>query len=91
MRPVFDRWASEAGPHEVRLWLDLEDHAEFVGAYLPPSLPMLFAYKGDRLTYAHVLELGITTIDRALAEGTAPSGFADPGIRGRLLQADWAM
>ncbi|MBB6583592.1 thioredoxin family protein [Ralstonia solanacearum] len=91
LRPVFERWASEAGPHEVWLWLDLEDHAEFVGAYLPPGLPMLFAYEGDRLTHAHVLESGVTAIDRALAGGAAQSGCADPGIRGRLLQADWAM
>ncbi len=89
-RAVFDDWAIQAEPPEIRLWLDLEEHAEFIGAYLPPSLPMLFAYEGGRLSHAEVLEPGVT-IDSVLVGERAPNNFADPGILERLLQADWAM
>lgn len=90
LRPIFDEWSAQAGPHEVRLWLDLEDHAEFIGAYLPPTLPMLFAYEGRRLTHAQALEPRIATIDSALVGEKVSSDFFDPGILERLLQADWA-
>lgn len=89
-RAVFNDWAIQAEPSEVRLWLDLEEHAEFIGAYLPPGLPMLFAYEGGRLMQAKVLEPGVT-IDGVLVGERAPDDFADPGILERLLQADWAM
>ena len=89
-RAVFDDWAIQAEPPEIRLWLDLEEHAEFICAYLPPSLPMLFAYEGGRLSHAEVLEPGVT-IDSVLVGERAPNNFADPGILERLLQADWAM
>lgn len=90
-RAVFDDWAIQAEPPEIRLWLDLEEHAEFIGAYLPPSLPMLFVYEGGRLSHAQVLEPDVTTLDSVLAGEQVPSSFTDPGILERLLQADWAM
>lgn len=89
-RAVFDNWAIQAEPPEVRLWLDLEGHAEFIGAYVPPGLPMLFAYEGGRLSHAKVLEPGITSIDSVLVGEKVMSDFTDPGILERLLQADWA-
>lgn len=90
-RTVFGDWAIQAEPSEVRLWLDLEEHAEFIGAYLPPGLPMLFAYEGGRLLHAKVLDPGITTLESVLSSKKISSCFTDPGILERLLQADWAM
>ncbi|MET2526215.1 thioredoxin family protein [Ralstonia pseudosolanacearum] len=90
LRPVFDDWSIKAGPHEVRLWLDIEDHAEFIGAYLPPSLPMLFAYEGECLTRAQVLEPGIATMDHVLARTGIAVDLEDPGILARLMHEDWA-
>ncbi len=89
LRPVFDGWAIQAAAHEVRLWLDIEDHAEFIGPYLPADLPMLIAYAGGQLTHARVLKPGIETIDHALG-AAQPSIQADPGILARLTREDWA-
>ncbi|AXV82009.1 MULTISPECIES: thioredoxin [Ralstonia solanacearum species complex] len=89
LRPAFDAWAMQAAPHEVRLWLDIEDHAEFIGPDLPADLPMLIAYEGARLTHAHVLKPGIETIEHAL-DGAGKPAQADPGILARLTRENWA-
>ncbi|WP_354684933.1 thioredoxin [Cupriavidus necator] len=89
-RPVFDASASNAGPHDVWLWLDMEDHAEFIGPFLPPGLPMLLAYEGNQLTRAQVLDHQGTALDGVLADGRAQAGLADPGILTRIVREDWA-
>jgi hypothetical protein len=97
-RPVFDRAAQGANAGEVWLWLDLEDHAEFVGDSIPDDLPWLLVYRDKVLWKSE------------LATEAALSGALDPGavpspawplhldtpdktdktdIRARLLQDDW--
>ena len=49
LRPHFDAFLANADSQATWLWLDLEEHAEFVGDFMPESLPMLIAYKGNQL------------------------------------------
>jgi thioredoxin-like negative regulator of GroEL len=96
LRPQFDDLVAQAKPEEVWLWLDLEDHADFIGDYLPDSLPMLIAYQGDVLLHCQVvadaqqaLAAQIQHI-RALLPRTTTPVTPDPGIRARLMMQDWA-
>jgi thiol-disulfide isomerase/thioredoxin len=93
LRPVFDELAAQRGANEVWLWLDMEDHADFIGDDLPENLPVLMAYRGDRLVLSHVLATeaaSIRTRIDAARSAPPPAGLSDPGIRARLLVADWA-
>ena len=98
LRPQFDSLAAQAKLDEVWLWLDLEDHAEFIGDYLPDNLPMLLAYQGEYMVFCQVVE----DVEQSLGEHVkkiramrhsqydAPPTAPDPGIRSRLVMKDWA-
>lgn len=98
LRPQFDRLAAQAKFDEVWLWLDLEDHAEFIGDYLPDNLPMLLVYQGQNMVLCQVVE----DAEQALGEHVrqikttrhsqydALPTVPDPGIRSRLVMQDWA-
>ncbi|MCE3604648.1 thioredoxin [Massilia sp. P8910] len=97
VRPQYDALAAQASVDEIWLWLDLEDHSEFIGDYLPDTLPMLIAYHGTNLLGCVPVEgkagsLG-DLIHRIRSQGVLrdPSHDAapDPGIRARLLVQDW--
>lgn len=96
LRPQFDDLVAQAKPEEVWLWLDLEDHAEFIGDYLPGSLPMLIVYQGEALLYCQVIEDAQQALAdqikhiRTLLPRTATPSTPDPGIRARLAMQDWA-
>ena len=95
LRPHFDAFLAHADNQATWLWLDLEDHAEFIGDFMPESLPMLIAYIGDQLISCHVLEVSPTVLDDAITQfqNLSPSSAVptqEPGIRARLLQQDWA-
>jgi thioredoxin-like negative regulator of GroEL len=50
LRPAFDRLAANRqGLRDVWLWLDLEEHAEFLGGYIPDDLPLLLQFRAGRL------------------------------------------
>lgn len=92
LRPMFDALAAQRQANEVWLWLDMEDHADFIGDDLPDNLPVLMAYQGNRLVLSEVLATEAASI-QALVDGARsapPAGLSDPGIRARLLVADWA-
>ena len=87
--PEFDVRAQDAPSLETWLWLDVEEHAEFIGAYQPPDLPMLIAYEGTQIRCAKSLDPSCETLDSVLArEGTGRP--VDPEIRARLTRIDWA-
>ncbi len=98
LRPIFDDQAAQGRPDEVWLWLDLEDHAEFIGDYLPDDLPMFIAYQGATLMHCQV----VADTEQALAgqvnhirslqpsQHSAHATTPDPGIRSRLVMQDWA-
>jgi streptomycin 6-kinase len=50
VRPAFNTWAKQAESRgELCLWLDLEDHAELLGGYIPDDLPLLLEYAAGQL------------------------------------------
>ena len=91
MRPYFDALTAEAQRDETWLRFDLEEHAEFLGDYLPDDLPVLVAYRGKELVSCAVV-VSRAALDQAvaLARLSSATELADPGIRARLLMHDWA-
>ena len=90
LRPAFDALAHEQGD-EVWLWLDLEEHAEFLGDFIPDDLPLLISYRGSSLTHAAVPD-GATALalSETLARHLRIEHTAVPDIRSRLAAIDWA-
>jgi hypothetical protein len=41
---------------QASLWLDLEDHAEFIVDYIPEDLPLLLRYCAGHIVQAAVIE-----------------------------------
>lgn len=52
LRPAFESLVSSLPAHILPLWLDLEDHAEFLGVFLPPDLPLLLRWRAGRCVQA---------------------------------------
>lgn len=44
LRPAFEQLACTLPQHVLPLWLDLEDHAELLGEFVPPDLPLLLRW-----------------------------------------------
>ncbi len=86
-RPLFDATARNARSDETFLWLDLEDHAEFVGDYLPDDLPMLLVYQDAELITHQVLRLDTASL---AAHDTLQAHPADPHIWLQLAVNNWA-
>lgn len=93
LRPVFDQLAALASEHEVWLWLDLEEHTEFIGDFYPDNLPVLLTYRGEQLTSLQPMIESCPAIDLLVASArhaTTPCTVPEPGIRERLLLENWA-
>lgn len=93
LKPVFESAAQQREDlGETWIWLDLEEHAEFLGGFIPDDLPILMSYRGAHL--AGVSAGRVVTVE-AIAQGMSdsqvPETSALPDIRGRLLAADWAL
>jgi thiol-disulfide isomerase/thioredoxin len=56
LRPAFEQLASSLPAHVLPLWLDLEDHAEFLGSFIPPDLPLLLRWRQGQCVQAAVLQ-----------------------------------
>ncbi len=57
LRPLFEQLCSAQAPAQVTwLWLDLEEHAEFLGDFVPEDLPLLLRWRAGQLVQAAVLE-----------------------------------
>jgi hypothetical protein len=48
--------ATQAPAQVTWLWLDLEDHAEFLGNFLPDDLPLTLRWRAGQFLQAAVLE-----------------------------------
>lgn len=98
LRPQFDSLAAGAKQGEVWLWLDLEDHSEFIGDYSPDSLPVLFSYRGTELLACELIADTSQSLDERISlirktlhdQSSVRAGSKDPGIRSRLLMENWA-
>lgn len=90
LRPQIDALSSTAPANETWIWLDLEDHAEFLGDYLPEDLPQLIVYEGMVVTACKALSLSQTALEESLRRQPAVTPLqADPGILANLLREDW--
>ncbi|NHZ93420.1 thioredoxin [Massilia sp. CCM 8733] len=92
LKPVFESLAAEhGGKNDTWLWLDLEDHAEFLDDFIPDSLPLLVSYRGAQLTHALVpSRLTAAALADLLGESPRIEQAALPDIRARLMAVDWA-
>lgn len=90
LRPMFEQRANCAPATEVWMWLDLEEHTEFIGDYLPHDLPLLIQYRGPTLLGLTALGTDEAQLDQALAEPGLTPEAPHPPIRDRLLREDWA-
>ena len=90
-RPGFDALALQHNDERnVWLWLDLEEHAEFLGDFIPEDLPLLLSYSGNALTHAFVPDIHAMAALPGMP--TAPRvDYKDvPDMRARFLMQDWA-
>lgn len=89
IRPAFDVFeANWSSSRRATLWMDLEEHGDFLGDYVPDDLPMLLHYREGQL-----LEAGVVL-------GFEPEGWAVqvsprrdtalPSVWASLATADWA-
>ena len=57
LKPAFEALCAAAMPeHAAWLWLDLEDHADFLAGYIPPDLPLLLRWREGDCVQAAVVE-----------------------------------
>ena len=56
LRTAFDALCAAATPpHVAWLWLDLEEHGDFLSVFVPPDLPLLLRWKGGQCIQAAVV------------------------------------
>lgn len=80
LRPAFESLCKERAPASMTwLWLDLEEHAEFLRDFVPGDLPLLLRWRLGQLRQVAVLE----GIDLA-----APAGAAAERLRALPLTPD---
>ena len=91
LKPHFDALARQAPDSELMLWFDLEEHQEFLGDYLPESLPEVLIYRNTRLISRSQLADGeeASLLAALEARQQADSVHKAPGIVQRLMQKDW--
>ncbi|WP_321950775.1 thioredoxin family protein [Paraburkholderia bannensis] len=94
LRPLFEAAAHEV-PQDAWLWLDLEEHAEFIGDFLPEDMPLLLVYRAGALVHAviasqaelHDVMRGRS--DSSLANSTHIAPAAPTDLIARLALEDW--
>ncbi len=94
-RDIYPQWLTLAQKlTECALWLDLDEHQEFVGDFVPDDLPWLLIYRGDSLAVSaavsHNTLAAIPVKLQTLQLGDDEPPAPDPGIRARLIYENWA-
>ncbi len=56
LRPAFAALAADMPEYLLPMWLDLEDHAEFLDGFVPPDLPLLLRWRRGNCVQAAVIE-----------------------------------
>lgn len=57
LKPAFEALCASAMPDQAAwMWLDLEDHSDFLGGFIPPDLPLLLRWRAGVCVQAAVLE-----------------------------------
>ncbi len=81
LRPAFEALCAQQAHADLSwLWLDLEDHAEFLGDFVPEDLPLLLRWRQGRLQQVAVLE----AIDPTPAPGALPERLRELPISAEL-------
>jgi hypothetical protein len=92
LRPHIEAQAASASEDDTWVWLDLEDHAEFVGDYVPEDLPQLIIYEKAIVTACVTLPLTQVSLAEVIRrQPGATSALVDPGILANLLREDWVI
>jgi len=88
-KTLFEQQAQHAPPEYLPIWLDLEEHAELLGDYLPENLPELLVYRAGKLVQRAFLE-DVGQFNECLhaSEQHFPADLVPP-IAGLLTQQDW--
>jgi hypothetical protein len=82
LRPLFDALCEKSMPvHMLSLWLDLEEHAEFLGGFVPPDLPLLLRWHQGQCVQA----ARVNNIDPEAADPTARVSLQTLELRGQQL------
>lgn len=67
LRPAFEALCHASMPsHVAWLWMDLEDHTDFLGDFIPPDLPLLLRWQDGHCIQAAIVEE--IAVDRPAAE-----------------------
>ncbi|AVS72808.1 hypothetical protein [Paracidovorax cattleyae] len=83
--PAFDARARVAPPNETHVWMDLEEHAGLLGAWIPETLPVELVYENGRQAAHRYWEQG------ASDAGSVPGMIAEaPDLWRALSHRDWA-
>ena len=92
LKSSFEELALQAPTHVVMLWLDLEEHAEFLGDYIPDSLPELCIYQRGMLVTKALLDGTEQSLHEAVTATHDAKSLVgdDPKIFERLVRQDWA-
>ncbi len=93
VRPRFAVLAAAAHPAEHWLWLNLEEHSELLGDFMPQTLPLLWVYQGSKLVAHGQIDAasGLPSKAALLETLTPLSDLPESSIRTRLIQPDWAV
>ncbi|MDR2093085.1 MAG: thioredoxin family protein [Azoarcus sp.] len=92
LKPHFEELARQAPAQDIMLWFDLETHQEFLGSYIPESLPEVLIYRNTCLAARSLLPDGKRESLLAALRMACPDRAEtnDPGIARRLAREDWA-
>lgn len=72
----------------VAIWFDLEDHAEFLGEYVPEDLPLLLHYRKGVLQQSGIVQKFEAESWEVCSSDLKDASF--PKLWDRLAKKDWA-
>lgn len=87
-RPAFLDQAKKAAEQEYWLWLNLEEHAELLGEFVPETLPLVWVYRGPTVSYGQATPLEDSAANFA-CKALPFTPQADIGVQ--LRRANWAV
>jgi len=92
IKPAFDEWLQrQENPSTTFLWLDLDEHSEFLGRFVPEDLPWLISYQNGKVVHQGLFpESPDKWGEVHLLQSSSSIESEDPGIWQRLVEADWA-
>lgn len=105
LKPAFDALCSATmPPHVAWLWLDLEDHADFLSGFIPPDLPLLLRWRQGTCVQAAIVvdivpsaspfdrvKLTPLTIEGTRLRDPHQGGWVElPTLWSEFAAADWA-